>query len=390
VLAFVLDDEPATRRLICRILSQNGFSPSAFATSADLFTALLASSPEVLVLDLALGQSDAIDVIRHLEATGFSGKVQLVSGHDEGTLREAHRIGMSHHLAMLPPLPKPFCAGDLVASLAAKADTTKKASVNVVRAGQPRADIVEALEKSWLELWYQPKYDLRARRINAAEALLRLRHPDHGVLTPASFLPPAGHPAYEPLAEYVLRRAMADWQYLAEGGVPLKIAVNMPVSVISRPDFVNLVRLLVIKDPGFPGMLIEITEDEVVADSDLVREIATQLKLANVHLSIDDVGSGYSALSRFVDLAFVEVKIGANLVRNCATDTSRQTICRMIAELAHDFGATACAEGVENSADLRAVEAIGCDSVQGFYFGRASPPSALLRELRSQSVGAQE
>ena len=106
---------------MCRILGSLGFKPYEFADPASLFADIKKASPELIVLDLALGPSDAVEVIRHLETFSYKGKVLLISGRDHATLSEIRRIGEQHGLTMLPPVQKPFRAADIRNSLAADA-----------------------------------------------------------------------------------------------------------------------------------------------------------------------------------------------------------------------------------------------------------------------------
>ena len=120
-LAFILDDEPQVRAIVSKILASIGFEPREFAAPAALFADFKTAVPELIVLDLALGQTDAVDVIRNLEAFGFKGKVLLISGRDYVTLSEIQHIGEQHGLTMLPPVQKPFRAADIKNSLVAAA-----------------------------------------------------------------------------------------------------------------------------------------------------------------------------------------------------------------------------------------------------------------------------
>src|SRR5450631_2905313 len=124
-LAYILDDEPQVRAIVCKILASIGFQPREFAAPAALFADLKKAPPELIVLDLALGQTDAVDVIRHLEIFEFKGKVLLISGRDYVTLNEIQRIGEQHGLTMLPPVQKPFRGIDIRTSLAAVAEAQK-------------------------------------------------------------------------------------------------------------------------------------------------------------------------------------------------------------------------------------------------------------------------
>ena len=171
-----------------------------------------------------------------------------------------------------------------------------------------------ALHNKWLELWYQPKIDLKTLTVSGAEGLLRARHPELGIIMPENILPPTGDPSYAPLSAFVVARAAADWKRFADQGLRLKLAVNVPISALISPNFIRLVRQTLSTDPGFPGLIIEVTEDEIIRDPQWTREIATQLKLYNVHISIDDFGSAYASMSRLNELPVSEVKIDRSFV----------------------------------------------------------------------------
>jgi EAL domain-containing protein (putative c-di-GMP-specific phosphodiesterase class I) len=170
--------------------------------------------------------------------------------------------------------------------------------------------------------------------------------------------------------------------------LPLKLAVNMPASVILASDFVNLVRQHLPAAADFPGLIIEVTEDEVIREPELIREIATQLKLYKVWISIDDFGSGYASLSRLKDLPFVEVKIDRSFVDSCASNQLKHGLCQTIVDLAHRFGASVCAEGVESAQDLRSLVNMGCNAAQGFLFAKPMPADQLAALMLSRSPAA--
>jgi len=244
---------------------------------------------------------------------------------------------------------------------------------------------VDALHNNWLEVWYQPKIDLKSLSICGAEALVRARHPSFGVIGPADLLPPAGHPAYEPLSKLVIGQAMADWGRFLDQGLRLRLAVNVPVSVVNTLNFIPMVRSLLPTDPSFPGLIIEITEDEIIHDPKWAREIASQLKLYNVGVSIDDFGSAYASLSRLNDLPVVEVKIDRSFVAGCSSDRLKHGLCQTVVDLAHRFGATACAEGVETQEDLRELTKMNCDTAQGFLFAEPMPAGKFAATLLARS-----
>jgi EAL domain-containing protein (putative c-di-GMP-specific phosphodiesterase class I)/CheY-like chemotaxis protein len=386
-LAYILDDEPQVRAIVSKILVSLGFEPHAFAASALLFADLKKASPELIVLDLALGQSDAVEVIRHLETFRFAGKVLLISGRDLSTLAEIQRIGEHHGLTMLPPVQKPFRMDDIKASLAAApAAGALPQALELEDVKQIRIDPDEALRKSWLRLWYQAKIDLKSMTVCGAEALLRARHPDYGIVSPANFLPARRSGIYQPLTKFVVLQAMADWDIFAEQGQTLKFSINVPLSTLQSPAFVELVRNSLPKKPSFPGLIVEVTEGDMLLDPSGIREVATQLKLYGVVLSIDDFGGARSSLARLRDLPCAELKLDRSYVAGCATDGAKQSVCAAAIELAHGFGLTVCAKGVENVEDLRTLIDLGCHSAQGFLFARPMDSMSFIKMLLGRAT----
>jgi FixJ family two-component response regulator len=112
-LAFVLDDEARLGVAICKVLAGIGIETRQFVDPAAFLSELESCNPDLIILDLALGQSDAIEVIHRLEDRNFKGRVMLISGRDIGTLLRVEQVGKAHGLSMLPSLPKPFRIADI-------------------------------------------------------------------------------------------------------------------------------------------------------------------------------------------------------------------------------------------------------------------------------------
>jgi EAL domain-containing protein (putative c-di-GMP-specific phosphodiesterase class I)/CheY-like chemotaxis protein len=381
--ALILDDEIQIGAVVCRLLTAMGIAATKFTDPLEFLLEVKRSPPDVLVVDLQLGRADAVDVIRKLDMLKFRGSVLLISGRDESMLREIERVGRAHGLCMLKSLQKPFRAADLKARLQTLAGSNAdEPAVNKPVAepapNNPVTLLEEALSHEWLEMWYQPKIDLKSFAVVGAEALVRARHPERGIFQPADLLPPPGDPLYKPLSLFVIRRALADWRMLAHRQYPVKIAVNVPASILGAPGFVDFVRKALPPHPKFPGLIVEVTEDEVIRDLDWIHEVATQLRLYDVSLSIDDFGSAYASLSRIKDLPFRELKLDRSFVVNCASDALKRSLCHTVVDLAHCFGASACAEGVETEDDVRCLAELGFDSAQGFIFAKPMPCSEFL------------
>ena len=374
--AFIVDDEVHVRSFVSKALKSAGYATHEFSRVAEVEAALTLFKPGLMLLDLSLGESDAVEMMRSLAASRYSGAILLISGHDLGTLDEVEKIGRRHGLHMLPFLHKPFRLEEL------KARLTDASQPPLVPEDETEFEL--ALQNQWLELWYQPKIDLKTMLVCGAEGLIRLRHPDRGVLAPSEFLPPPGSPLYKPLTDFVVRRAIADWQLFATERLTLRPAINVPASILQDPDFVANVRRHLPRERKFPGLIVEITETEAIADPELAREVAIQLKLYNIHVAIDDFGAGHSLLARLHELPFAELKIDRSFVHGCAADERKRSMCQNVAALAHRFKVAAVAEGVETRADLQAIIGMGYNAAQGYLFAKPMERGDFVKLLLSR------
>ena len=383
--AFIIDDEEQVRVFVSKALAGADFVPHEFTRMREVEAALTRFNPSVIILDLSLGESDAIEIMRSLAASRFAGSILLISGHNKTTLEEVSGIGERFGLSMLPFLHKPFRLVELQVRLEG---VTEPAGV-----GTRGADLEAALQNNWLELWYQPKIDLKSMKVCGAEALIRLRRPEFGVILPSAFLPPPGDPLYEALTDFVVRRSLADWSSFAawpsigHEWKTKRLAINVPVSILQSANFVSNLRRHLPSHPQFPGLIVEITEDEATADPELAREIAIQLKLYNVHVSIDDFGIGHSSLARLKELPFAELKLDRSFVDGCSMDPRKRSACETVVNLAHQFGLTAVAEGVETADDLQVLISMGYDVGQGLYFAMPMDGGDFAQLMMSAEVG---
>jgi EAL domain-containing protein (putative c-di-GMP-specific phosphodiesterase class I) len=235
-------------------------------------------------------------------------------------------------------------------------------------------DLDEALAAGWLELYYQPKLHPRSLRLCGAEALIRMRHPTWGLVQPARFVPPLNDPRLIALSEFVVARAATDWAAFAAQSMPIEIAINLPLTVLQEPRFVDLIRQHLPRDPKFHGFIVEINEAEAIEDLQLAQEIALALRLINVGISIDDVTSNGFTLATLDSLPFVEFKADRSLVDGASADPLKRAACQTIIDVAARCGVRTVAEGVETQEDLALVRDLGFDMVQGFICARAMEP----------------
>lgn len=249
---------------------------------------------------------------------------------------------------------------------------------------EPEVELDRALRENWLEIWYQPKIDLRRKCLAGAEALARIRHPRGGVLLPENFLPASDEAGLVRLAEHALLATLRDWTNFNDAGFNLHLAINVPVIVLLRLPIPTLVRENRPKDENWPGLIVEVTEDQIVRDIALANSIAKQLKISGVTVSIDDFGGGYSSFASLRELPFAELKLDSTFVKNCATDGTNGAICQTAIDLAHRFGSKAVAEGIESLPDLQALQVMRCDFGQGILLAPPMPRDRFIELLNQR------
>ena len=397
-LCFIVDDEAPIGRFITMALGNFGVPSEHFIDTKQFAEGLKRQRPDLIFLDISLGDSDAVEVIRSLAAADYSGAVQLISGRDTTLLEDVKRVGERHGLRMLPVAMKPIRLDTIRQIVAAEhLGKTRNSADDKVAAPVPPArqdddtlfvNLGEALRNGWIELWYQPKIDLRRRRLMGAEGLARLRHPQFGLLPPKNFIPGASLEDMLALAEFALRTALRDSREFAEAGQDIQLAINVPVEALIRLPIQAIVRDHRPLRENWSGVILEVTEDQVIQDIEKAHEIATQLRIHGISLSIDDFGKGYSSLARLKELPFAELKLDRSFVLDAAVDATNAALCRTAVDLAHRFGSLAVAEGIEKESDLLTLSRLGCDVAQGFLFARAMPFDFLLTRLRAEGPDA--
>jgi EAL domain-containing protein (putative c-di-GMP-specific phosphodiesterase class I) len=245
----------------------------------------------------------------------------------------------------------------------------------------------EVLKRDWFELWYQPKIELKTMRLVGAETLVRARHPTRGVVAPGLFLPGAGEEDLLKLTEQVILTALGDWEIFNEYGLSVKFAVNVPVSALVKLPIPQMLREARPRADNWPGMILEVTEDEIIHDLDLANDVAVALRELNCDLALDDFGAGYSSLARLRQLPFSELKIDRSYVTNCDNDPLNAGLCETIVELSKRLGLKTVAEGIETIHESHKLQGIGVNIGQGYLYAKPMPKGQLIGMMRNRLMG---
>src|ERR1041384_501290 len=144
-----------------------------------------------------------------------------------------------------------------------------------------KVTLADVLERDWFELFYHPKIALKTMRLVGAEALVRARHPSRGGLPPGVFLPGAGEEEMLALTERVIVTALKDWEDLAANGMSVKLSVNVPVSALVKLPIPQILREERPRAENWPGLIMEVTEDEIIHDLEIANDVADALRALN-------------------------------------------------------------------------------------------------------------
>jgi diguanylate cyclase (GGDEF)-like protein/PAS domain S-box-containing protein len=238
----------------------------------------------------------------------------------------------------------------------------------------------QAVEKQQLVLYYQPKVDLSSGQLTGVEALLRWRHPDLGMVSPADFIPLAEETGLiVPIGEWVLRTACEQAQVWTQSGLPpLRVAVNISGRQFRQTDFVDMVEGVLAQTGLDPRWLeLEITESVVMENVEETILTLNALKARGLHLAIDDFGTGYSSLSYLKRFPITSLKIDRSFINEVGTDANDAAIASSVIALAQAMSLEVVAEGIETDEQLRFLVARGCTEGQGYLFSRPVPPAEL-------------
>jgi diguanylate cyclase len=234
----------------------------------------------------------------------------------------------------------------------------------------------QALARQEFVLYYQPVFNLQNRTLIGAEALIRWQHPERGLIPPMKFIPVAERSGLiVEIGEWVLQEACRQWDDWRSAGLPeLVIAVNVSMVQMRRGDLTHVVQNA-LQSHAVPAQYLELelTESEILQDSEKFIELLQSLKVLGVKLSIDDFGTGYSNLSYLQRFDVDTLKVDQSFVRRLRDSRQDRAIVKAIIQMAKSLGLTTTAEGIEDEQMYRELRAMGSEYGQGYWFAKPMP-----------------
>ncbi|WP_230420625.1 putative bifunctional diguanylate cyclase/phosphodiesterase [Actinomadura soli] len=253
-------------------------------------------------------------------------------------------------------------------------------------------DLRRAIDRSELELFYQPKVSLRDGQLVGMEALLRWRHPDKGILEPVAFLSVAEQTyLMRSITHHVVGAALAQAAAWWREDLTVQVAVNASGRDLFDTGLTETIEEgLLARGLPAAALQLEITERILMNEPAYASDTVGALAELGIPLSLDDFGTGYSSLVRLNRLPVEEIKIDSSFVGRLTESTEDAVIVRSIVDLARTLGLRSVAEGVEDPATARMLREMGCDAAQGWHFGRPMDADTATDWLRRHMQRAPE
>ncbi len=258
-----------------------------------------------------------------------------------------------------------------------------------------RKEIEQAITDRQFLIQYQPKVDRGTGGVwktREVEALIRWRHPVHGLLGPLEFLPDVeAFGLSAEVAEYVLGETAAQIVQWRNSGLHLNGCINLVSSLLGRGTLADRYAEIVAQHGlSCATFTFEVTEQEIVNSDAPHLKVLSALRTRGFRISLDDFGAAASSLGTFEQVPFDEIKIHASVLRRARSNEVTQKILAAITGLAHKLGISVCAEGVEDQETFDFLKTINCDKMQGFLISEAVLPDIIRHVYRANTGKAQD
>ncbi len=377
---YVLDDDEQYAKLLVEVASTAGWEAS-HEISPGNFIDKTQDPDGVLVLDLDMPEMDGIEVIRSLAKSKSALRIILISGFDTRVLHSAKQLAEAHNIRVIESLPKPVPISKFIEVLSA-ANETFHNKKKITKERQPvlKQELETALATHQFVMHYQPQINMKTKKLEGVESLVRWQHPERGLLLPDQFINLAEQQnLIDPLTEEIINLCIKQQQQWQLQGVDIAMSINVSAENITSLSLPEKLKQLTKEHSVHPEMItLELTESAVMNKLTSSLDVLNRLRMKGFALSIDDFGTGYSSLTHLYQAPFTELKIDQKFVMNMATDTEAQVIVKICIMLGKMLGMKLVAEGIETQQVWDMLESLDCDSAQGYFISKPMPADKLI------------
>jgi EAL domain-containing protein (putative c-di-GMP-specific phosphodiesterase class I)/CheY-like chemotaxis protein len=351
-------------------------------TALDLFKRAI-PRVDVIITDLNMPGMDGMEFIRHVGSCGMPVALIVATDPDRASLSSVETLARAYGVNLLEGITKPVTARKLAAALArykASVATASRAT-SLPEPAFGLEEIVEGIGKNEFEPYFQPKINVATGRIRGVEALARWRHPVHGVIRPARFVPALeASTQLDALTMMMLGKALGCCRTWRAAGIDASVSLNLSLTSLHDVTLADRVMEGVAASAvDARHLILEVTETAAASELGKVLENLSRLRMNGCGLAIDDYGTGCSSMQQLTRIPFTELKIDQSFVRNAPARISSRAMLESSLEMSRKLGIVAVAEGVETAQEAALVQSLGCDLIQGHYVAAPMKASDFLR-----------
>jgi EAL domain-containing protein (putative c-di-GMP-specific phosphodiesterase class I)/CheY-like chemotaxis protein len=378
----VAEDHEFQRKALVRMLRGLGAEVVLEAedgkAALDLF-ADLTQPVDIIFLDLDMPQMDGMEFIRHVGESGVPVSLVLSSALDAALVSSVETMARAYGINLLGAVEKPVTPQKLAALLArhTRAAPPKKRDA---MAQMEAADIAAGMAAGQFEPFLQPKVLLSTAEVVGAEALVRWRHPERGLIPPGAFVPTIeASGMIDDLTWLMLDQSAALVARWCRSGREYSLSVNLSLRSLETPSLAERITERVRAqgvDPKF--IILEVTETAAMTDVGRCLENLVRLRMKGFGLSIDDYGTGYSSMQQLARVPYTELKIDQSFVMGASSQPRLRVMLESSMQMAEKLGLQVVAEGVETRRDWNLLAELGCHKAQGYYIAKPMPAAEFL------------
>ena len=379
----ILEDQPVQRRYAVTLLAHLGCTRILEASDGWEALQLLESNGpvDIAFCDICMEGMDGITFLRRASQRHALKSVVITSSIALDVRQAISHMATLLGLRVLGQLCKPLHEHELKRLAGKYLDDDSHPACPLHVAGETNEhQVLSALENGELEVFYQPKFDIRTLQVTSVEALARWNHPERGILAPGSFIPVLErHGLMDSLLYRQIDHCLTLRKQALASEVSLTFAVNVNASQFANPQMSAHVALL-LKRFDAPGssLSFEMTETGTLDPGSISLENMVRLRMMGCGLSIDDFGGGYSSLQRLCSLPFNEIKIQAEFIRDLSSEPRSRAAISSVLSLARELNIGVVIEGIETVEQRDILITLGCETGQGYLLTRPMPAHTLL------------
>lgn len=388
LLVLVAEDHEFQREMLVEMieaLGARGVQEAADGRSALEMVRELGQPFDVIVTDIDMPDMDGMAFIRNLSQAQIGASLIITSGLSRALLDSVETMCAAYGVRLLGTIEKP-ASPERLAELFFKhwpsGPRTERHSAALSEF--TLQEVLQGLCDEQFEPFFQPKVHLGSNRVAGAEALVRWRHPNKGLVLPYAFINLLEtNERIGELTWTMLARSAACCRAWRESGLDLSVSVNLSVALLNDASIADAITWQVRNqglDPKY--MVLEVTETSAMSQIGIVIENLARLRMKGFGLSIDDYGTGYSSMQQLTRIPFTELKIDRSFVSHATQQESCRLILESSLDMARRLRITSVAEGAETQADWDLLRTIGCDFAQGYFVARPMPAAEFPEWVR--------